>query len=484
MPVLTPDGTQVISVVDEAEVWLLALESRVETRLDDGRHDFCMDPATGCVDGAVMVCWQGWSVPHMAWDRSDAVTCRVSDGTLTSHGTHQTTQPRFLSDGTLATLRDDHGWLNLWLGDQIAINEPFEHGNPTWGPGARSYAASPSGHAIAVSRNESGFGRLQIWDRNSKSSVDIGRGVHSSLSWVGDTIVAIRSGARTPTQVVAYTVDSDVASGTATRRPLMVGPALGWESHSLVEPEVHRAVGPAGDVPLRRYVAGQGAAIVMVHGGPTDQWRVEFNPRIAYWCSRGFDVVVVDPRGSTGHGRAMAQALRGGWGVADVADVEGAIRYVHASGWSTPATTALTGSSSGGLTVLGVLCGDHQLVAAGIAAYPVSDIAALLEVDHRFEAHYPISLVGEPGSSGYVDGSPRYRIDRLSTPLLLLHGTDDPVVPVTQSRELVARAPTGVIEYHEFDGEGHGFSSPATRREEFARVEDFLRRHLTITSHA
>jgi len=57
-------------------------------------------------------------------------------------------------------------------------------------------------------------------------------------------------------------------------------------------------------------------------------------------------------------------------------------------------------------------------------------------------------------------------------------------VPVTQSRELVARAPTGVIDYHEFDGEGHGFSSPATRREEFARVEDFLRRHLTITSHA
>jgi len=110
----------------------------------------------------------------------------------------------------------------------------------------------------------------------------------------------------------------------------------------------------------------------------------------------------------------------------------------------------------------------------------VSDLAALLDVDHRYEAHYPLGLVGPVGDPAYDVGSPMMHIGRLGAPLLLLHGTDDPVVPIEQSRRLVAGAPDGLIDYHEFEGEGHGFSTPASRRREFELVEQFLGDHIGL----
>ncbi len=84
------------------------------------------------------------------------------------------------------------------------------------------------------------------------------------------------------------------------RRVLAVGPADGWQNFELPEPEVIKADGLFG----RRYAAGNGKLLAWVHGGPTDQWQADFRPRISYWWSRGWDVLVVDPRGTTGHGRS------------------------------------------------------------------------------------------------------------------------------------------------------------------------------------
>ena len=95
--------------------------------------------------------------------------------------------------------------------------------------------------------------------------------------------------------------------------------------------------------------------LVWVHGGPTDQWQADFRPRISYWWSRGWDVLVVDPRGTTGHGREYQRALNGAWGRVDVDDTAALIRHGHDQGWALPDTTVVIGGSSGGLTVLGVL---------------------------------------------------------------------------------------------------------------------------------
>jgi dipeptidyl aminopeptidase/acylaminoacyl peptidase len=227
-----------------------------------------------------------------------------------------------------------------------------------------------------------------------------------------------------------------------------------------------------------------GRMICWLHGGPTDQWQVTFMPRVAYWRSRGYHVLVVDHRGSTGHGRAYQQALRGRWGELDVADVVAAVHEAHTRGWAAPSGTVLIGGSAGGFTVLGVLRDAPDLVAAAVVAYPVADLADLAERSHRFERHYTVSLVGDPADPAMADTyrmrSPVWFADRIATPLLVFHGDDDPVVPVGQSRLLVERmkASGADVELCVYPGEGHGFRQRHHQLDEYGRTEAFLSRHL------
>jgi len=494
-PVCSPDGRTVAVAVDRAGIWVADLGgSAPPRRVDDGSHDFCIDPV---FDAAGALWWTAWSVPDMHWDRSvlvgpvDVAGARHERPSplpvVAGEGQIQQFVP--LPDGSHVVLRDDTGWLNVWLDDQPLVDEPFEHGGPMWGPAQRSVAASPSGDRIAFARNERGFGRLCVADRSTGRVDEVARGVHGQLDWVGDRLVALRSGARTPTEVVSYDTSPAAADGWGRRR-LLVGPSAGWETIDLPEPEAHDIVTPDGVVPVRRYAAGRGRMIVQVHGGPTDQWPVEFLPRVAYWWARGFDIVVPDPRGSTGHGRRHQQDLRGQWGRADVDDVAAVIRAAHVLGWAEPATSVVMGSSSGGLVVLAVLIEHPDAVAGGIALYPVSDLADISERSHRFEAHYPLSLVGPVGDPAYDERSPLRRAEQIARPLLLMHGDADPVVPVDHSRALVAAirdaadARNRDVEYVEFPGEGHGLRNPTHRRREFELVGAFLGRVVTPTPPA
>ncbi len=295
-------------------------------------------------------------------------------------------------------VHDGSGWLNVHVGDRPVVSEPFEHAGPTWGMGNRSFAFDGTGERMAFTRNERGHGALCVVDLATGTVERIGRGVHGHLSWVDDCLVALRTGARTPTQIVRYRAHTWERTTLALSQPDV------WPRAALPEPELIETGSSDGRATLhaRRFVSGQGRMLVWIHGGPTDQWQVDWRPRITYWWSRGWDVLVVDPRGTTGHGRVYQQALHGEWGRLDVGDSADLIRHVHASGWAEPASTVVLGGSSGGLTVLGLLADHPQLVAGGVATYPVSDLQALTEVTHRFEAHYTDTLVAPN------DGSPEF----------------------------------------------------------------------------
>jgi dipeptidyl aminopeptidase/acylaminoacyl peptidase len=263
-----------------------------------------------------------------------------------------------------------------------------------------------------------------------------------------------------------------------------------WDRNAIAEPELLEVTASDGGVvPARWYRADDPAVprrvIVWVHGGPTDQWQVTFMPRIEFWRSRGWDVVVPDHRGSTGHGRAHQQAMNGRWGELDVADVAAVIAHLHATGVTDPALTVLMGGSAGGFTALGVIARHPGLVAAAAVAYPVGDLADLAERSHRFERHSAWRLVGELGSPEvdrrYRDRSPVWFADRITTPLLVFHGEDDPVVPVGQSRVLVERIRIagGPAELVVYPGAGHGFRQPDQQRDEYARTEAFLELRVT-----
>jgi dipeptidyl aminopeptidase/acylaminoacyl peptidase len=472
-PCVSPDGAWVAYVLDQAEVWRAPVHDHaVPERLDDGDADFVFDPFVGA-DQTVR--WIAWNVPDMPWDAARVAIW--SDGevdVVRPQGAVQ--QPRLTPDGTPIMVRDDLGWRNVWLGDGPLVDEPFEHSGPTWGMGLRSYAVSPDGRRVAYTRNERGFGRLCVADVDSRVVSEVARGVHGQLAWVGDRVTALRSGARTPTQVVAY--DTTLAAPWE-RTVLAVGPVLAWDAVELPEPHLVQVEHDDVVLHARRYVAGRGRLLCWIHGGPTDQWQVTFMPRLAYWWSRGFDVLVPDPRGTTGHGRAYQVALHGGWGRVDVDDTAAIVRHAHDAGWAEADRTVVVGGSSGGLTALGVLGLHPGLAAGGVVSYPVTDIGDLAERSHRFEAHYTVSLVGPLDDVvTYRERSPLSYADRIDVPLLVLHGDEDPVVPVDQSARLAqrVRAAGGDVEYHVMPGEGHGFRRLENQVAEYELMERFLAR--------
>ena len=477
-PWATAGGERVVYVVDDAEAWVTSLADGASERLDDGSADFVFDPCP-TLDSAG-VAWQAWNVPDMPWDAS-----RIQHARFDRSAAHVTRsagsiqQFRFMPDGRTICLRDDNGWLNLWVDGAPLVEEPFEHGGPTWGMGQRSFAVSPDGRRVAFTRNERGFGRLCIADIGGATR-EVARGVHGQLSWSGGCLAALRTGARTPTQVVVYD------DTTWERTVVAVGPLSGWEDLPLAEPEfVEIPASGGGVVHARLYQADTTTdrLLCWLHGGPTDQWQVTFMPRLAYWRAQGWNVLVPDHRGSTGHGRNYQQALRGRWGELDVSDIVDAIGRAHANGWGSPTHTAVVGSSAGGFTALGVVAARPQLVAAAVVAYPVTDLADLAERSHRFERHYTDSLVGPlPAAADlYRDRSPVTFTDRLAkTPLLVMHGDSDPVVPMEQSVVLVerCRAAGGHVELVIYEGEGHGFRNPQNQLDEYRRMSAFLAAHV------
>lgn len=488
-PAVAPDGSFVVFVVGQAEVWSAPLDG-AETeprRLDDGSHAFCLDPAVAPCGSTVV--WQAWSPPDMPWDGAAVVSVDVTTGErhVDEQADAAWQQPRFAPDGTGVGVHDGDGLLQVRWGARALIDgERMEHAEPTWGPGQRSFAVAPDGRQVAVARNDDGFGLLTVVDVETGAVRDVGRGVHGALSWRGTRLAAHRSGARTPTQIVVY----DTADWT--RRVVAVGPVAGWDAVELVEPTLVTAAAADGVAlhgRLYRSPDATGRLLCWVHGGPTSQWPVEFRERLALWISRGWDVLVPDARGSTGHGRAYQQALHGRWGELDVLDTATVLAAVQRDGGYEPSRTVVIGGSAGGMTVLGFVTGDaSSLVAGGVAAYPVSDLVELAERSHRYEAHYTDTLVAPraPGDPVLRERSPLRRARHLRRPLLLHHGTEDPVVPFegTVAFAEAARAAGGDVELELFDGEGHGFSDPDAQRREDASIRAFLDRVVTGGSGA
>ena len=485
LPVIDPTGHFVAVTVDQSQVYSVEIATGQCERVDTGDDDFVSDP----VWWKGQLHWVVWNVPNMPWD-----TSVITDAAGERHGSVscQVQQPQVSRSGQVwGWLDDSSGWLNVQLATGTRASEQYEHGGPSWGERQRSWCFNDEGTKVAYVRNEGGFGRLCCLEIGTGRVVEQGKAIHGQLSWSGDTLVALRTGAKTPTRIVAY----DTSGPQWTRHDVLTG-AAAIESHyssghhssghhsSMVEPRLIEAQAPDGAVlfgRLYRSPISRNRVLCWIHGGPTDQWTVTFMPRFLYWLDRGYDILVPDHRGSTGHGRAYTQALRGRWGDLDVADVRCLLTEVLRDRPDT--STALMGSSAGGMTALAFLARYPGVAAAAVVAYPVSDMAALDEVTHRFEAHYNRTLLGTPEQTRQrsSERSPRHLVEAIAaTPLLIFHGTEDPVVPITQSESLVAALGNhrATLEYVVFEGEGHGFRLLENKIAEYERTERFLERHL------
>jgi dipeptidyl aminopeptidase/acylaminoacyl peptidase len=223
--------------------------------------------------------------------------------------------------------------------------------------------------------------------------------------------------------------------------------------------------------------------LVVCHGGPTGSTSTALNLGIQFWTSRGFAVLDVNYRGSTGYGRAYRKLLDGQWGIADVEDCAAGAAALAAAGLVDGGRMAIRGSSAGGFTVLAALAG-HDVFAAGASYYGVCDLAALAADTHKFESHYLDSLVGPYPAcrARYRARSPLFAADRIVCPVIFFQGEQDRVVPKAQAEAMAHALRRRGLEapLYLFPDEQHGFRREETIRTALAAELEFYLRAFGI----
>jgi dipeptidyl aminopeptidase/acylaminoacyl peptidase len=495
-PAVSPGGSQVAFVLEREDACSIAVVALDGSGWPQRRSEagYAWDPAWS-PDGSVLA-WHEWDLPDMPWDGSRIALARGDDPArvVAGGGGVAAGQPRFARDGALAYVGDVTGWMNVWVAGvdgadaRPLLAEAHEHAEPTWGPGQRSFAWSPDGRQIALNRNEAGFGRLVVVGVEDGAARDMSRGWHRGIDWSDDGIVCVRSGARTAPQITAFEPLSDV------RRPIARGAAAELDAIDLPEPEPVSWTADDGGVvhgllwrppaPVGTRAADSDATrvplLVDVHGGPTDQARIDWAPRVRFFVSRGWAVLAPNYRGSTGHGREYLRALDEAWGVLDVGDTVAGIAAAGRHGWADVTRVAVMGGSAGGFTALLVAAHTPAVVNAAVSLFGVTDLFGLAETTHRFESRYLDRLVGPlpQRADRYRDRSPVTRAREIGVPVLVLQGADDRVVPPAQAQQMVdlMRAVGTPVEHHVYEGEGHGWARAETIADSFARIDTFLTR--------
>jgi dipeptidyl aminopeptidase/acylaminoacyl peptidase len=500
-PAASPDGTRVAFVIerdDACDVAVVDLDGGAWPRRMS-HADYAWDP-TWSADGRTLA-WHEWDLPNMPWDGSrimavavddpDAVARLVAGGDDVAVG-----QPRFAPAGDeLAFVAELDGWMNVWTvarpgeAPTCVLPEAHEHAEPSWGPGQRSFAWSPDARAIALCRNEDGFGRLVVVARVGDRAtgplrcVELSKGWHTGLDWGSAGIACIRSGGRTAPQLTVL----DPATGTRDARRR--GAPAELDAVDLPEPTPIAWPGTDGETvhgllwlppETTRDAGAIPPLLVDVHGGPTDQSTVDWKPRIRWFVSRGWAVLSPNYRGSTGYGGAYRHALDHAWGDVDVSDTVSGIRALAHDDRVDASRAAVMGGSAGGFTALLVAAHTPAVVRAAVSLFGVTDLFDLAATTHRFESRYLDRLVGTlpEHADRYEARSPVAHAREIAVPVLVLQGADDKVVPPAQAQHLVdsMRAAGGTVEQHVYEGEGHGFSQEATIVDSFERIDAFLTR--------
>lgn len=488
---ITPDGTLWIGVrerhaesdrsVDVVnEIVTVRTDGSSEPRVIASGRSFYSTPRVS-LDGT-RLCFLAWDLPWMPWDGCELFTADLGvDGSLSglthvagADGEEAIWQPEWSPSGDLVFASDRSGWWNLERvrGDERSVlyEAEAEFGYPAWTFGSRSFAFLGDGR-IACAYDSDGFTSFGILEPETGvlEPLDIGLDALGGSPYVaadGSHVVLAAGAAAIPNRLVRIHVDSGrlevLRESSATDvdpayfslpRPVEFPTEGGLTAHALFFPPTSPDFeAPEGELP---------PLIVMSHGGPTGNATAIFNLETQFWTSHGFAVVDVNYGGSTGFGRAYRERLNGQWGVVDLQDCVNAALYLVEQGEADPDRLLITGGSAGGYTTICALT-FTDVFAAGATYFGIADLEQFGGGEtHKFELQYEHTLVGPYPETAdlYRERSPIHFADQIRTPMLVLQGEDDRIVPPAQAELIVdALRERGVPHaYLLFEGEGHGF---------------------------
>lgn len=237
-------------------------------------------------------------------------------------------------------------------------------------------------------------------------------------------------------------------------------------------------------LPVDDYLAQQAddfspPLVLFFHGGPTACAYPVLNPRIQYWTQRGYAVMDLNYRGSSGYGRAYRLLLHKQWGISDVEDAEAAVDFLSQRGLINAKKVFVRGSSAGGFTALASLAFSNRFT-AGASLYGVTDPLALAKATHKFESHYLDWLIGSPLTEQevYQIRSPLAHAKQIQVPVIFFQGERDAVVVPEQTRAMVQALQDQSIpvEAYYYAQEGHGFRSSENLADALEKEYDFYQR--------
>jgi dipeptidyl aminopeptidase/acylaminoacyl peptidase len=420
--------------------------------------------------------WLTWNHPNMPWDGTELWVARVEgDGSLrdpqrVAGGVDESIfQPEWSPAGVLHFVSDRSGWWNLYRWDGASVDPlapaEAEFGLPQWAFGMSTYAFESEERIICT------YTQRGVWHL---ARLDTATGHLQPIETPYTFVTGVRAApgravfyAASPTEFPAIvrlhpdTGQLDVLrrASTVTIHPdylsepeaIEFQTELGIAHAFFYSPRNRDYVAPPDERP---------PLLVISHGGPTGATEAALRARVQYWTSRGIAVLDVNYGGSTGYGRAYRKRLDGQWGIVDVDDCVQGARHLARMGRVDGERLAIMGGSAGGYTTLAALT-FRNAFKAGASYYGVSDLAALAQETHKFEARYLDGLVGPYPERRdlYRERSPIHHIDRISCPVIFLQGLEDKVVLPNQAEMMVdALRRKGIpVAYVPFEGEQHGF---------------------------
>lgn len=445
--------------------------------------DFYASPTLD--DVGTQLAFVRWNLPDMPWDATELVVRDLTSGdeTVVAGGREESVvAPQWAPDGSLTFSTDRTNWWNPWrwvpeTGERYGLAPvEAEIGGPLWVFGLRYVAWLPGGRFVC-SLTANGVDRLAVFDgdRSAPTVLDTPFTHIAQVVARPDGQVVVIAGTAVDESAPYRVMMSDDPNGETQierlrpARDLGLGPdPAAWfsvpeavtvsttdsaQTHALVYPPTNPEIDASEATTLPPLV-------VLTHGGPTSAARTQLNLTIQFWTSRGFCVADVNYRGSTGYGRAYRNALRGQWGIADVADCVAVARHLAIVGAVDPNRLAIRGGSAGGFTTLAALT-FHDTFTAGASSYGIADLEVLASDTHKFESRYLDSLVGPwpEGAATYQARSPIHHLDGLSCPVAIFQGGEDEVVPPNQAELIVEAVRAKGLPYAAltFPDEGHGF---------------------------
>jgi dipeptidyl aminopeptidase/acylaminoacyl peptidase len=344
------------------------------------------------------------------------------------------------------------------------------------------------GARIAFSENVDGFERPSLWDVAAARRIplpDLPPGINTPQEFSpNDSMLAIVVSTPAHDDEV-WTID--LAAQRAKRVTYSPQGGVGEDSYVLPT-TIHYPSFDRRSIPALLFVprgaspARRAPVLVSIHGGPELQEQPYLTNFYQFLIARGYAILAPNIRGSTGYGKSYVALDDGPRRWDALKDLAYSVRWIQAQKNLDGGKVACFGASYGGFATLAMLVHYPELFHAGVDFYGPADLKTFLDRTAAFRRQQRIAEYGDPvrDSTFMAEISPARHADRIRSPLLVIQGGQDPIVPPAESEDIVrlVRAHGGTAEYLLLPDEGHGIGKDENYVKAYESMLQFLRRSM------